>query len=169
VGKLDINDGCAFTGHRANKLPWCDDETDPRCIRLKQLIFDAAEAVYHDGVRHYFCGMATGCDMYFCEAVLRLREQLQDITLEAAIPWEGQNRGWSARLRGRYDRLVALCDEQTLLSPIYTPDCMMLRNRYMVDRSRYLIAAYDGRPGGTQNTILYAMRQGLEVIQLPIE
>ena len=49
---------CTFTGHRENKLPWRGDETDARCLRLKQHIFDAVEAVYHSGVRHYICGMA---------------------------------------------------------------------------------------------------------------
>ena len=61
---------CAFTGHRENKRPWRGREDDPRCLRLKQMIFDAVEAVYQGGVRHYICGMAHGCDFYFAEAVL---------------------------------------------------------------------------------------------------
>ena len=49
----------------------------------------------------------------------------------------------------------------------YTPGCMMRRNRYMVDRSNRLIALFDGNPGGgTCNTLLYAIREALEVIQL---
>ena len=51
----------------------------------------------------------------------------------------------------------------------YTPDCMLQRNRYMVDASAVLIAAYNGRPGGTRSTLLYAMRQGLQIIELPVE
>ena len=46
---------------------------------------------------------------------------------------------------------------------------MMRRNRYMVDNSTILIAAYGGKPGGTMNTLLYALRRGLEIIELPIE
>ena len=49
------------------------------------------------------------------------------------------------------------------------PDCMMRRNRYMVDSSSVVVACYDGMPGGTMNTLLYAMRQNKEVIQLPVE
>ena len=59
---------CAFTGHRENKLPWRGDESDARCLRLKQQIYDAAEAVYCGGIRHYICGMANGCDFYFAAA-----------------------------------------------------------------------------------------------------
>ena len=38
----------------------------------------------------------------------------------------------------------------------------------MVDSAGILIAAYDGTAGGTQSTILYAIRQDLEIIELPI-
>jgi len=160
---------CTFTGHRENKLPWRGDESDPRCVRLKEQIYDAAEAVYEGGIRHYICGMATGCDMYFGEAVLRLREEHPEITLEAAIPCEGQSARWSPELRRRYDRIVRECDYQTVVGREYTPDCMLRRNRYMVDASAVLIAAYNGSPGGTRSTLLYAMRQGLSVIQLAME
>ena len=160
---------CTFTGHREEKLPWGRNEDDPRCRALKRSIFDAAEAVYQAGARHYICGMATGCDMYFCEAVLALREEHPEITLEAAIPCEDQSARWPEPLRRRYDRLVSECDYHTVLSRTYTPDCMLRRNRYMVDASGYLITVYNGSAGGTRNTLLYAMRQGLKIIQLPIE
>ena len=159
---------CAFTGHRIEKLPWGENEDDPRCRKLKGELADAVEAVYRSGVRHFLCGMATGCDMYFCEAVLSLRAEHSDVTLEAAIPWEGQSHGWSEALRRRYDLLVTECDYHTLVCRGYTPACMMRRNRYMVDSASVLIAAYSGRPGGTMNTLLYAMRQGREVVQIAI-
>ena len=38
----------------------------------------------------------------------------------------------------------------------------------MVDSASVLIAAYSGQPGGTMNTLLYAMRQGREVVQIAI-
>ena len=160
---------CTFTGHRENKLPWGADETDPRCLRLKQRIADTVEAVYHSGIRHYICGMATGCDMYFAEAVLALRAEHPDVTLEAAIPCEGQSSRWTAEQRRRYDRAVAECDFCTVIQRDYSPDCMLRRNRYMADSSAVLIAAYNGRPGGTQSTLLYALRQGLQIIELPLE
>lgn len=159
---------CCFTGHRIEKLPWRNDEQDLRCLKLKEKISDAVEAAYHSGMRHFICGMATGCDMYFCEAVIALRNCHSDISVEAAIPCEEQSQSWSAELRRRYDRLVVDCDFYTLVQKHYTPDCLMKRNRYMVDSSSLLIAAYNGRQGGTQSTMLYAMRQGLEIIELSV-
>lgn len=160
---------CCFTGHRPEKLPWKNNENDPRCLELKERIAAAVEAAYKAGKRHYICGMAAGCDLYFCEAVIELRSAHDDITLEAAIPWEGQADKWPAAQKKRYNRLVEDCDFFTLVQTSYSPECMMKRNRYMADSSSLLIAAYGGRPGGTMNTVLYAMRQGLEIIELPIE
>ncbi len=159
---------CAFTGHREGKLPWRDNELDSRCVRLKQSMYDAAQAVYTAGIRHFLCGMATGCDTYFCEVLMELRSMYEDITIEAAIPWQGQSERWSERQRRRYNRLVSECDYQTVVQSHYTDDCLIRRNHYMVDNASVLIAAYDGRAGGTRSTILYALRRGIEVIELPV-
>ena len=159
---------CAFTGHREGKLPWRGDELDERCVRLKKGMYDAAQAAYTSGKRHFLCGMATGCDTYFCEELIRLRREHDDITIEAAIPWEGQSLRWNGEQRRRYSRLVSECDYQTVVQSFYSDDCMIRRNHYMVDSASLLIAAYDGRAGGTRSTILYAMRQGVEVIELSI-
>jgi len=112
--------------------------------------------------------MATGCDFYFCEAVMKLRDEHPDVTVAAAIPFEGQYKGWSEEQQRRYLRLISECDYQTVIQKDYSPSCYMNRNRYMVDSSSVLIAAYNGRRGGTMNTLLYAIRNGLELIQLPI-
>ena len=159
---------CCFTGHRPGKLPWRYDERDPRCGALKVRIADAVEAAYQEGFRHFLCGMAQGCDLYFCECVLRLREAHPDVTVEAAIPCPSQADGWPPDQRRRYERLVSACDFETLVSERYTSTCMQRRDRYMVDHASLLIAAFDGSPGGTRYTVEYAMRRGLEVVDLPI-
>ncbi len=159
---------CTFTGHRASKLPWGYREDDPRCRELKRRIYDAAEAVCSAGVRRYICGMAEGCDLYFCEAVLALREERPGLHLEAAIPFPGQADRWPDAQRSRYRKLLSQCDSLTVLCPEYTRDCMMERNRYMIDHAHILIACYDGRSGGTLNTLQYAGERRLQVIQIPI-
>ena len=57
-------------------------------------------------------------------------------------------------------------DLETLIQPAYTRDCMLRRNRYMVGRSSLLIAVYDGLPGGTRQTLAYALGEGLRVVQI---
>lgn len=165
----DIQTTCCFTGHRAAKLPWKYNEADSRCIQLKTQIYDAVEAVYEAGIRHYICGMANGGDLYFGEAVLQLRKKHPEITLEAAIPYAGQAEHWSPALRTRWQTLSEESDYQTLVSQVYTPDCMHRRNQYMVDNSSVVIAAFNGSSGGTMNTLLYAIRSKREIIQIPVD
>ena len=160
---------CCFTGHRPQSLPWGANENDPRCLELKLELAARLEGVYEAGWRHFLCGMAIGCDMYFAEAVLALRDSRPDVTLEAVIPCGTQPDRWPAALRQRYNSLLDRCDKVTVLQIHYTPDCMQKRNRCMVARSSLLLACYTGFPGGTQSTLLYAQRQGLKTIVIDIE
>ncbi len=160
---------CCFSGHRPSKLPWREDEQDPRCIALKVSIRRAVEGAYEKGYRHFICGMAQGCDFYFCEAVQALRGLRSDVTVEAAIPCEEQAQRWPERDRERYFDLVGQCDFETMVQHHYDRGCMLRRNRYMVDRSNLLIAAFDGTLGGTMYTVTYAMKQNIEVEIIDIE
>ena len=157
---------CCFTGHRPEKLPWGDDETDGRCAALKKKLQDAVEAAYGEGMRHFICGMARGCDFYFAEAVLTLRREKGDVTLEAAIPCAAQSGGWPEADQARWRSLLAQCDLETLVQDHYSPGCMSRRNRYMVDHSAMVIAVYDGAPGGTRQTLEYAIRQSVPFVDI---
>ena len=163
---INKDNTCCFSGYRPEKLPWGSDEEDSRCLRLKEKICDIVHALYAAGKVHYICGMARGSDTYFCEAVLEMRDEYPDVTVEAAIPCEEQAQKWSEEDRNRYFRLVHQCDFETLISRNYTRDCMTKRNRYMVDNASVLVAVYDGKFGGTMHTIGYAARRGLEVIEV---
>ena len=97
--------------------------------------------------------MAQGTDLYFCQAVLDLRQAHPDVTIEAAVPFAGQADRWPAADQARRLALLDQCDLETVVQHTYTPGCMGRRNRYMVDRSSLLLAVYDGTPrGGTMNT-----------------
>ncbi len=159
---------CAFTGHRPAKLPWGYREEDPRCLALKRRIRDAVESAYEEGYCHFLCGMAQGCDLYFCEAVLALRERYPEVTVEAAIPCPTQADAWPEAERRRYRELVAKCDMETMVSDTYSSACMQRRDRYMVDHAMLLIAAFDGTAGGTRYTVEYALRRGIEIFDVSI-
>jgi uncharacterized phage-like protein YoqJ len=138
-------------------------------VELKQRLRREAERAYEDGFRHFITGMARGTDQYFAQIVLELKESLPGITLEAAIPCEEQAARWKESERERYFDLVARCDLETMVQRHYDRGCMQRRNRYMVDRSSRLIAAYDGLLGGTMYTIHYAMRRGIDVVIVDVE
>ena len=165
---MDRSVSCCFSGHRPAKLPWGTNETDPRCLALKEELAARLEGVCEAGYRHFICGMAAGCDLYFAEAVIALRRERPEITLEAAIPCDGQAENWPEPQRRRYEAMVADCDEVTVLQHAYTPGCMQRRNRYMLERSSLLLACSSGQPGGTRSTILEAMREGLRVVLIDL-
>lgn len=157
---------CAFTGYRPQKLPW-DEESDPRCVNLKQRLRAAIEDACRGGMEHFICGMAQGVDLYCGELVLEVRRDWPEITLEAAIPCPSQCAAWSAAEQGRWHRLLEQCDDETIVQQHYSSGCMMRRNRYMVDHAAMLIAVHDGQSGGTRRTIEYALRRRLDVVILP--
>jgi len=163
---INRDNSCCFSGYRPEKLPWGADEGDLRCEALKMRLSEAAEKIFLSGIRHFICGMARGSDMFFCEVVLCLREKHGGITVEAAIPYEDHASGWREKDRDRHFYLTERCDYATYVSSEYKRSCMLRRNRYMVDNSAVLLAVYDGKPGGTKYTIEYAMRRGLEIIEI---
>ena len=167
---MERENSCCFTGHRPDKLPWRDQESDPRCQALKERLAEALARAYQAGYRHVICGMAQGSDLYFAEAVLALREQHAEVTLECARPCETQADSWPQGERLRYYGILDRCNYETLVQHHYDRACMARRNRYMVDHASRLTAVYNGVPkGGTAQTLAYALRQGLETDILAVE
>ena len=160
---------CCFTGHRPAKLPWGFDERDPRCAALKQSILRELEGLYRRGWRHFISGMALGCDLYFAEAVLALKEIYPSVTLEAALPFPGQADRWPEASRARWRRIVDACDVESVVQNHYDRGCMLRRDRYMVERSSAVLAVFDDTPGGTKYTLDHAAKKGLEILLLDVD
>ena len=163
---IDPRTTCCFTGHRADTLPWGMNEGDPRCAALKQSIAREAAALYRRGFRHFISGMASGCDLYFAEAVLALRAACPGLTLEGAVPCPTQADHWPYDQRRRWRDILDRCDLETVVQQHYDRFCMLRRDRYMVDRSAAVLSVFDGTPGGTQYTLNYAMDRKLEILLL---
>ena len=163
---MDFSRICCFTGHRPDKLPWGFDEGDPRCIAIRHSMAREIEGLYRRGFRHFISGMAQGCDLYFAEAALALREQRPDLTVEGAIPCPTQADHWPEDQRGRWQNILTRCDLETVVQQNYDRLCMFRRDRYMVDRSAAILAVFDGTSGGTQYTLNYAMEKKLEILLL---
>ena len=169
LDRYGIEQTCCFTGHRPEKLPWRGEEEDPGCLSLKKRLADTLESLYGREYRHFISGMARGADTYFAEAVLALKERRPGVLLEAAIPCPTQAHAWRASERARWRSILDRCDLETVVQQHYDRSCMLRRNRYMVEHSSILVAAYDGMGGGTMYTISYAMDCGLEIVNLPLQ
>lgn len=162
----EANRTCCFTGHRPDKLPWGLDEQDPRCAALKRSLARELEGLYRREFRHFISGMAMGCDLYFAEAALSLRERYPEVTVEGAVPCPAQPSRWPDPLRRRWRDILDRCDLETVVQQNYDRWCMLRRDRYMVDRSAAILAVFDGTAGGTQYTLNYAMDKKRQILLL---
>lgn len=148
---------CCFTGHRPEKLRLCEKEI---CAALDREIRNA----FSDGFNVFIVGMARGVDIWAAEIVLSLRDHAGlPIKLICASPVDGFEQSWTTDWQRRYHAIIQAADLIRFISPGYDKGCFQRRNIWMVDHSSRVIAVYNGEPGGTRNTIQYAMRQGIEV------
>ena len=82
------------------------------------------------------------------------------------IPFAGQELRFPAAEQLRFRRIVAAADEAVTLVRGYYRGCYAVRNDFLVDNARVLVAWYDGSPGGTRQTVSRALRRGLEFVNL---
>ncbi len=164
-----IKTTCGFTGHRPAKLPWRHDEHDPTCIAFRETLKETVVDLIRSGTRRFICGMAEGCDTLFAETILALRDDYTYLTLEAALPCDNQTMWWDLEHIQRYNYIISQCDDIHVTSHQYTIDCMWLRNKYLVNQSDILLAATNGMNyGGTAQTIQYAKKMGVPIIEIDV-
>ena len=156
---------CAITGHRPQKFPWKYDETDSRCVALKAVLADQIIALVDDGFTQFLSGMAEATDTWFSLVVLSLREQNPAIKLHCILPCKEQADKWAASSRDLYYSILDRADSLVYVSRAYHKNCMLERNRFLVDHAAALLAVYNGeRRGGTAATLRYAQKMGREII-----
>lgn len=135
---------CCVTGHR-------DIPTD-KISFVEQELRKEIQSALDDEYRCFISGFADGADLLFTKIVIEYREKYKDIFLEAALPYPG----WIKK-GNEYNALLEKCNGIKVCSPKYSPNCFLVRNRYMVIACDRVIAVYDGREkGGTVNTIRHA-------------
>jgi len=148
---------CCCTGHRPKGFPFkYGVDTVRHNLYLQALEKKIELAINEYGITDFISGMAVGADLDFAELVLKLRNAYP-ITLECAIPCPDQTLKWKGGDKLRYDRILKSADAVNLISNRYSPDSMLKRNRYMVDKSELVIAVFNGiQKGGTWYTVKYA-------------
>lgn len=151
-----------FTGHRPEKFPFDVANTLYFNMFRSVLYMHILEAV-NDGCDTFYCGMQRGVDVWAGREVLSLKKTYPDLRLICVSPYE---REILSRRGSDYDDYVELrdnCDEFITLHREYRQGCFFERNRYMVDRSGYILGAVADEKSGTAQTLAYAKRRGLRV------
>lgn len=151
---------CCFTGHRPEKLTV--DEAE-----LRKGLESAIDNAIAAGFRTFISGMSRGTDLWAAAIVLSRKKVHPDVHLICAVPHPGFEERWNSDWQRLYHDVLAEADLVRTISHSYTRGCYQIRNCWMVDHSALVIAAYNGSNGGTQNTILYAEKQGVSVRIIP--
>ena len=160
-----IDSTCAFTGHRPKSFPWTYNETAPDCVLLKEVLAKQIKLLAERGVTDWLSGMAQGVDLWCAQIVLDLRKENPALKLHCVLPCEGQESKWSASAQERYRSILEQANEVVYVGQEYSRDCMLERNRYLVDHSTILLAVHNGTwRSGTGATIRYALKKNRKII-----
>ncbi len=154
--EFDISHTCCFTGHRPERL----DMPEKDVINwLDEQIHKAVE----DGYKVFISGMQRGVDIWAAEIVLNMKKEGSPVQLVAACAFKGMENRWEDDWKKRYHAILSSSDDIVYVGNHPSRSAFFMRNRWMVDRSAKLIAVYTGAPGGTKETINYAVKKGLVI------
>ena len=153
---MNERERCAcLTGHRTL---YEDRES------IRQRLCGEIRALAAEGVTDFLCGGARGFDLLCGETVLGLAEEL-GIRLVLAVPYPGQERGYSSDEKRLYRRLCENA-EVHVISERYHRYSLMKRNQFLVDHAKYCISYLRRPSGGTFLTVQYARMRHLNLREL---
>ncbi|MBQ9346508.1 MAG: DUF1273 family protein [Oscillibacter sp.] len=116
------------------------------------------------GFTDFLSGMALGVDQWAAASVLELRENNPVIKLHCILPCKAQADGWTASERDAYRTILNEADSVVYVNREKIRDCMLVRNRFMIDHASLVLAVYNGeKRGGTASTVRYARKVGRDV------
>lgn len=151
---------CCFTGHR--RLP--KEKIEQIIIRLNQEV----DNLISQGIKNFISGGALGFDQIAASLIVAKKEMGHNVRLIFALPCRDQDELWNVEQKKLYHGLLGEADEIIYVSEEYSAGCMKKRNRYMVDRSAYCICARLHPVGGTEQTMKYARRKGLRIVNVTV-
>ena len=150
---------CCLAGHRPEKLDRPENEVKEW---LRRQISDAIAA----GYRTFISGMEPGTDILAAQIVREKKEKDPSLHLICAVPWPDYEKEWNFIWQVQYRFLLEKADlvKYFLKSGTGENDIYRRRREWTVNHCSRLIAYCNGTPGGTWDTIEYAVRAGTEIV-----
>ncbi len=150
---------CCFTGHRPSKMNMTENE-------IKLLLEKAIDDAIAEGYGTFITGIAEGTDIWAAEIILDRKSANKDIHLICALPHAGFESRRSMAEKKRFNNIISNVDLVKMVNEHYFTGCYQIRNEWMVDRSSLVIAVWNGSKSGTKNTVAYAKRKNIRVINV---
>lgn len=159
-------DTVSFTGHRPEKLGGYEPNPIQDWVRdrLANVIHRAITGRY----RHFICGGALGVDWIAASEVIELSQDREGVALTLALPFKGYNSKWPQRTIERFEiEIEAQVDKvHYVCEPGYAAWKLQKRNEWMVDKSKVVVAVWDGSEGGTANAYRYAESKKRDIYRI---
>ncbi len=153
---------CCFTGHRPDKIG--NDE-----YKIKEMLKAEIQKSISEGYLTFISGMALGVDVWAAEIVIQEKLNNPEVKLICASPYPGFERSRCLADRMKYHEILNNADYIINISEQYTKFCFQIRNMWMVDRADRVIAVFNGSRGGTYNTVKYAEKKNIQVVNVLTE
>lgn len=157
-----------FTGHRPTGAMY--NINHPARIEIRRrLTIELLQAITKQNVSTFISGMALGFDVDAALSVLMLRDdhEIPGIYLTCALPYKGWDVQWSWQDKETYNKILAAANNVVYVcEPGFARWKYMERNKFMVNASESVLALWGGTPGGTANTVAYAISKGVPVHNL---
>lgn len=147
---------CCLTGHR-----YLPPEVLPD---LKKKLEAVLEKLIQGGC-YFGAGGALGFDTMAAELVLKMKEKYP-VYLILVLPCRDQAMRRPDNEKRRYEAIREKADKVVFICEQYTSGCMHRRNRQFVDNRSICVAYCTRESGGSAETVRYARRKGLRVINL---
>ena len=145
---------CAVTGHRVMEKTF-------KITPLKNIFYNLIEK----GFDTFLIGMALGFDTLCFKVLEKIREE-KNIKIIACVPCKSQSDKFTFKQKAEYDRMLSVADAVFYVSVEYDENCMQRRNMFMVDNSSALISYKRRDFGGTANTVNYALKKQVPIIEV---
>ena len=135
---------CCFSGHR--KLP------SEQLGEIRERLRTEVIRLINVGVNTFYNGFASGFDTIAALTVNELKNEYQHIKLILVLPYRQE-------INIQFDECICLAEK-------YRKGCFHIRNRYLVEHSKYCICYLTEDKGGTAYTVNYAKRQGSTIYNI---
>ena len=147
-----------FTGHR--------NIAREHMIALPALLKAEIARQAEAGAVHFRAGGAVGFDTLAALCVLEQKKYYPQIKLDLILPCRDQDAEWNESNRRAYRFVLESADSVAYVRDQYAEGCMLERDRRLVEGSDVCIAFLTKSKGGTAYTAAYALKNGLEFVNL---
>lgn len=149
---------CCFTGHR--HIHGVDMQ------ELSGVFDNVIDRLVAGGVDTFISGGAIGFDIYAALKIIERKREYPRIRLHLYLPCRDQTQRWSGSDREAYGYMLENADKVIYTSEKYTRECMLYRDRRMVDDSDFCVAFCQRAFGGTAYTLNYARSKDIRIVNL---